>query len=351
MKTIRAGVIGLGGIGFAHLEGYQRQQDVAVVAACDTMTERIERARDEFGVPQIYTDYGELCDRGDLDVISVCTGHQWHAEMSIAALRSGCHVLCVKPMAMNALDARSMCRTAREAGRQLMIGQNTRLQPEAQILKRLIEAGRFGRIYYARTQALRRRGVPGAPSFYDGALSTGGPLLDIGVHVVDAAVWLMDFPKPLAASGQTYCELGRREDVVGTWDRGRYGVEDLAVGFIRFEGGLTLSVEASFAMHGRNTSNVTLFGTHMGAEMSPPQLYWDEADALMTASPEVPRPGESSHYVETRLFVDAVREEQPVPMPGEQSLVTMKILDAIYASTRAGGEVPIPWEDGESWTW
>lgn len=351
MKTIRAGVIGLGGIGFAHLEGYRRQEDVAVVAVCDRIAERIERARDEFGVSYVYTDYRALCDRGDLDVISVCTGHGVHAEMSMAALRAGCHVLCVKPMALNALDARAMCRTAREVGRKLMIGQNTRLLPEAQLLKRLIEAGRFGRVYYARAQALRRRGVPGALSFYDGALSTGGPLLDIGVHVVDAAVWLMDFPKPIAASGQTYCELGRREDVVGAWDRSRYGVEDLAAGFVRFEGGLTLSVEASFAMHGRNASNVTLFGTHMGAEMSPPQLYWDEAGVLMTASPEVSRPGESLHYVETELFVEAVREGTPVPMPGEQSLVTMKILDAIYASAQAGGEVPITWEEGESWTW
>ena len=170
-------------------------------------------------------------------------------------------------------------------------------------------------------------------------------MLDIGVHIIDAAVWLAGFPRPIAASGTTYCELGQREDVVGDWDRTRYGVEDLAAAFVRFEGGLSMTVESSFAMHGPDDFNLSLFGSQMGANLDPLQLYQDDAGAMMTVSPNVPRQRESAHYVETRLFVEAVREGKPSPMPGEQSLVTMRILDAIYASAHSGSEVPISGED------
>ncbi|MEK7765515.1 MAG: Gfo/Idh/MocA family oxidoreductase, partial [bacterium] len=253
MKTIRVGVIGSGGIAQAvHFPGWQKTEGVEIVACCDTREGTAREAARKFNVPQVYTDFKQMLREQKLDAVSVCTPNAFHMAPTLAALSAGVHVLCEKPIAMNAVQGRAMCAAAKKARRLLMIGLNNRFNGGSQALKRFVEAGELGKVYYGRVQALRRRGVPGWGVFIRKDMSGGGPLADIGVHLLDLALWLMGHPEPVTVSGNAYCNFGKRSNIFapwGEWDPKQYTVEDLGVGFVRFKNGATLSLEASWAAH------------------------------------------------------------------------------------------------------
>ncbi len=239
---VRVGVVGVG-IGRLHLEGYQKHPDAEIVALADVNEERARQTAKEFNVPQIFADYEKMLKEADLDAISVCTPNSLHAPVAIAAFQAGCHVICEKPIATSAKEGEKMVEAARAAGKIFMMAFNNRFRGDTQVLKKFIDDGVLGDIYYAKTGWLRRRGIPGIGGWFTTkAMSGGGPLIDLGVHVLDLALHLMGNPKPVSAYGSTYAEFGPKMP-----GGDKYDVEDLASGLIKFQNGATVLVEASWA--------------------------------------------------------------------------------------------------------
>ena len=346
MRTINVGVIGTGGIGAKqHIPALAKQPDVKILAVCDVNEAAAKEVAKEFNIPHVFTDYGELLKIGEIEAIHVCTPNKMHMPPTVDALNAGKHVIVEKPLARNAIEGGQMVEAARKNGRKLMVAQNLRFTHENAYLKRVVDAGELGEVYFARVWALRRRGVPSWGVFIDKEAQGGGPLIDIGVHALDLAMHLMGHPKPTAASGMAYTKIGNTPGHVGAWgawDYKNYTVEDYAAGFIRFENGVSMILESSFcANFGNEGMNVVLLGTKGGLETSPLKVYGESNGALTETVPSLIPSSGSSYEGEVRAFYDAIQNDTPPPVTGEQALNVMKILDAIYRSSDEGKEVPI----------
>jgi len=345
LKPIRVGIIGTGGIATAaHIPSYQKVEGVEVIAACDIIESVAKEVAEKFGIPKIYTDYRKMLQKEELDAVSVCTPNYVHKDPTIAALKAGVHVLCEKPIGMNAKEGAAMVTASRETGKKLQIGYCSRFGSGPQALKRFIDAGELGEIYYARTQALRRRGIPGWGVFGQKDKQGGGPLIDIGVHILDLTLWLMGHPKPVAASGQCYTKFGTRKDVIGLmgqWDTETFTVEDFAVGLVRFDNGATLSIESSFAANiEKDIFSAAILGTEGGCQTHPPMIFKEEHKTLTDVKPYGLKDVDI-YLAEIQAFIDAIRSDTEVLIPGEDGLMVAKIMDAIYKSSDLGKEVKI----------
>jgi predicted dehydrogenase len=348
-KKLKIGIIGSGGIAQGcHMPGYQSIPDLCeMVAVCDVDPEIAKTAADKFEITKTYYDYKQLLEDPEIDAVSIATPNKYHLQPTIDALRAGKHVLCEKPLAMNADEAREMCRAAKETGKILQVALQQRFSGPMRFMKDYIDAGHMGDIYYARAWALRRRGVPGWGVFIDKEKQGGGPLIDIGVHILDMTLHLMGYPKPVSASGKTWDMLGKNPDLHNNWgdyDRSKFTVEDFAVGFIRFDNGSVVTLESSFMANIEGDPFRTqLMGTKAGATV---KISGDDAVRIYTESDKqvydiipinVPRV-ESPHTAEVQAFVIAILDGKPSPVPGEQGLILNAIFDALYKSSETGKE-------------
>lgn len=354
MSKLKIGIIGVGSISENHIAGYLKRDDCELYAFCDINKERLEEKGEKYGVTRLYTDKDEmLATCPELDAVSVCTWNCAHAECSIAALKAGKNVLCEKPMAMNAKQAEEMKKAAEESGKLLMIGFVRRYGNDAETVMDFINAGTFGDLYYGKATYLRRAGAPGG-WFGDKSRSGGGPLIDLGVHVIDLSRYLAGNPKPVSVYGATFSKLGDRNNIK---NRGGYAsadadkekdvfdVEDFASAMIRFDNGFVLTVEASFSLNiGSGIGKIELMGTKAGTLIDPEVKIFTEQNGYLTnvtfdGSTALSFNGlfekEIAHYVE------CIKTGEPCRSPAEDGVIIMKILDAIYESARTGHEVVI----------
>ena len=354
--TLKVGIIGTGGISGMHYKGYARNDAVDVYALCDVTPAVLAEKSEAYGVPKerCFTDYKDLLKLKELDAVSVCTSNKYHCRQTIDALRAGLDVLCEKPMAMTPAEAKRMVDTAAKTGRQLQIGLMQRFRPDAQYVKGLVDDGVLGEIYYARCQAVRRRGVPSWGVFGQLAQQGGGGLIDIGVHQIDLTWWLMGAPRPVAVSGQTYRTIGDTPGhfgMFGVWDHKTYTVEDFASALVRFDNGATMSIECSFVANlDKDREGCNLVGRKGGAGLSPMSVVLERNGHLMDCTPQHlidvdPDSGMpikiGNHEKEVLAFCDAVLSGKPVPVPGSEAIWTQKIIDGIYRSAKLGREVKI----------
>ncbi|MCL4541884.1 MAG: Gfo/Idh/MocA family oxidoreductase, partial [Chloroflexi bacterium] len=253
MAKLRVGIAGTGGIARAvHIPGFKKLADrVEIVSAFDIDAERVAAVAQQFDIPYTFTSFGAMLDGPELDAVAICTPPSSHAPLAVQAFRHGLHVLSEKPVSINAAGAIEMVRAAKQAKRILMIGFQHRFSKPERAIKRLVEDGALGEIYYARAQSLRRRGIPGWGVFADKALSGGGPMMDIGVHVLDQTIYLLGNPRPVTVFGMTYQKLATHPGYnnFGPWDSSKFETEDFATSQVRFENGLTLLLEASWALN------------------------------------------------------------------------------------------------------
>jgi len=344
-QNIGVGIIGSGGIAQGvHIPGYQKLSNVSVVAVSDPVEASRMGASEKFGIDNAYADFNEMLKRDDIHAVSVTTPNFLHAEATIAALEAGKHVLCEKPLAMNAQEGEAMVAASQRTGMKLMCGFHFRFSPEVQCLKRFAQAGEFGDMYYARTQALRRRGIPGWGMFINKEKNGGGPLIDIGVHMLDSTMHVLGFPKPIAVSGQTYQKFGKRKDVMGLmgqWDYKNFTVEDFAAALIRFDNGATLSLESSFVANTAEQDKMSfqIFGDKGGATFNPLKMYKEQYQTLLDITPAYLPQGVQAHHAQIASFVDSIVNDKPVFTPGEEALEITRIIDAIYKSSETGAEV------------
>ena len=340
MKEIKVGIIGSGSIAtHKHLPGHLKVEGVSVIAACDIDLQRAQNFADEHEIEYVFDSHHDLLTMPEIDAVSVCTPNNFHAEPTIAALKANKHVICEKPIAGNAVDGQAMVDAQKVSGKILQIGLQSRFGTEARTLRRLYEDGLFGHIYYARAMTIRRRGMGLVPTFMQKSISGGGPLIDIGVHELDVLLWMIGYPKPVEAFGYATRKFGHRHDIVhdGDWDRSKFDVEDFAMGVIRFENDLTVNLETAWACHYQGMGGSFFMGDLAGASYHPMRIYTDQDGEMIDYEPK-PVTGFSGEF---ESFHQAIRQNLPSPVPAEEVLMTAKIFDAIYESSRIGRSVPI----------
>lgn len=353
---IRVGIIGCGGIANGkHMPRLAKVAEVEMVAFCDLIKERAEKAAKEYGTPdaKVYTDYKELLKDDSIDVIHVCTPNKSHADITIDALESDKHVMCEKPMAKTAPDARRMVEAAKRTGKKLTIGYQNRFNPESQYLYQACRRGDLGDIYFAKAHAIRRRAVPTWGVFLNEEEQGGGPLIDIGTHALDLTLWMVDNYKPKTVLGTTYRKLADQKNTAnawGDWDPEKFTVEDSAFGFVVMENGTTIILESSWALNTLDVgeAKTTLCGTKAGADMRDGlRINGVEFNKMYTKKPSLGAGGvdfyegisEDPGYLEARAWIDAViNDTDPVVLP-EQALAVTEILEAIYESAKTGKAV------------
>jgi len=346
-KPLRVGLIGAGGIlRGAHLNpGWTAVPGVELAAVCDVRREAAEALARDFRIPKVFTDFRELVGAG-LDCVDICTPNKAHTPAVLAALEAGLHVLCEKPLAATVREVRQMAEAARRNKRVLMTAQHFRFTDRIRALRRRVQAGGAGEFYHARVHALRRDLLPTAPGFIDPVLSGGGPCMDIGVHALDAAMHLMDFPVPVRVSGATAVHFAKGHEIPGgwgEWDRKLFGVEDFASGFVHFENGMTMVLEASWLGHQKEREDFSffLFG-RKGSVAWPSCEVFSAKDRVIYSEQVQPEAGlKPPHTEEILAFARAVREGGGSPVPVEETLKVTAILEGIYQSAKLGREVRI----------
>jgi len=342
-KKVRVGVIGAGAIGPAHMKGFQQAAGAELTAVCDTDKGRARAAAEQFGIPNVYLDHRKLLAADVVDAVSVCTPNSTHLQLALDALAAGKHVLCEKPISMSGREARRMVEAAKRARRILMTAQSMRYSGKARFLKQLVDSGRLGDIYYAKAAIFRRTGIPRG-WFQDRKQSGGGPMVDLGVHMLDLMWWMMGTPKPAVALGVTFDHLGTTGQGMGGWGvnyrPGKFSVEDLGVALVRFADGRAAGVEVSWATHTEDMFWVRFFGTKGGAQIFPDLALYEMADG--TKIDVTPHASQADGYTgETEHFISCIQRGQQPLSPGSQSVVVMDMLDAIYKSAGTGRAVTI----------
>ena len=353
-EKTRVGIIGCGGIANGkHMPSLKVVEDCEMVAFCDIILERAQKAKNEYGTEdaRVYEDYKELLKDESIDVVHVCTPNRSHSFITVDALEAGKHVMCEKPMAINTAEARKMLDAAERTGKLLTIGYQSRFRADSQYMKQEAENGTFGDIYYAKATAIRRRAVPTWGVFLNEYEQGGGPLIDIGTHALDLTLWVMDNYSPKYCVGTTYHKLNKdtnQGNAWGDWDPDKFTVEDSAFGFIVMENGATIVLESSWALNMLDPREAitTVCGTKAGGDMldglringirnNRQYVFKPEFNAGGAAFYDGATGG-TPQEVEAKQWIDAVRGGATPIVKPEQALVITKILEGIYESAKTG---------------
>lgn len=351
MSRLRIGVIGAGFIGRVHMEKFGELDDAVVVGCTDMSADLATAAARRFGLGRVFADADELIGSTDVDAVVVAVPNRHHADLTVSALRAGKHVLVEKPMALNADAARKIVDAQRASGLTVMVAHQMRWLPEPREVKRMAEGGELGEVYNAKCGMMRRKNIPGWGSWFTRMdESGGGPLIDIGVHVLDMAMWLLGNPKPVSVFGSTYAKFGPQRRGLGSWGTpqwdGRFDVEDLASAMIKMDDGATLTLEVSWAANtlSDNSHFIDLMGTEGGASIRGKRLVYTTQKFDRPVDVEAPVPvGEDHRTLLARHFLESVAAGTTPISDAVSGLVNNTILDAIYESARTGGAVELDW--------
>lgn len=357
-QQVKVGVIGCG-IATFHTSAYESEPRAKMVAIAGLDTDRCRALATKHNIPEVYSNYEDLIANADVDLISVAVPNFLHLPVALAAIKAGKHVLMEKPLARNSIEGEQMVNAARDAGVILAMAFNRRARPDMQVFKRYIDDGGVGDIYYGKAFWMRRNGIPGLGSWFTSKeLAGGGPLIDLGVHVLDMALWLMGNPTVVSVSAATYAEIGPQGK--GQWGGGRftvnpdqpYEVEDLASAFLRMENGATLQLETSWAGYSDHTDEfgVSLMGRNGGgslhvkdyASTGTLRLFGDVGGAPTDSTPRLQtKEVWDGHAQIIKGVIDGILHGSPVSPSGEEGLDRARLIDAIYQSAALGRELRI----------
>jgi predicted dehydrogenase len=347
-NTLKVGLIGTGGIvRGAHLKpGWTAVPDAEIVACCDVNEKAAQALADDFNIPHVFTDFREMLKLKELDAVDICTPNKVHTPAVIAALEAGKHVLCEKPLAVSTEEILAMREALKKTDRILMTAQHHRYSEAAVAIKAWVDTGALGEVYHSRVNATRRNWLPTSPGFIDPKLSGGGPCMDIGVHALDTALWLMNFPKPVRVSGRAHTNFAKGFDMPGgwgEWDRSLFGVEDFASGYIHFANGSTMALEASWLQHQEKEDfSATLLGKKSSVQW-PSGHFHSVANRTLIDGKLLPAAGRKpAHTEEILAFAEAIRTGKSSPVPIEQTIYVIAILEAIMLSSKLEKEVEVP---------
>ena len=339
MKKIKVALVGAGNIArVSHIPAYRKMEDVEIVAVCDARLEAAQRLAQEFDIPRAYAEHGTMLAECQPDVVSVCVPNKFHHGITLDALNAGAHVLCEKPPAMTVAEAQEMADAAKTNERLLTYGFHMRYGEEVRLLKAKIDRGELGRIYAAEARWLRRRGVPGWGVFTNKAVQGGGPLIDIGAHMLDAVAYLMDYPQVDYVCADQFDAIIKQghSGLFGAWNPEACTVEDAVFGQIHFKDGRMLRLDASFALNIRDkdVKEIKLYGDKMGASVFPLELYASSDEECGNQTYPFLK-DEDLHEREMFAFMDAVRGRAPLLVTAEQGVYVQRLISLLYESAEA----------------
>lgn len=340
----KVAIIGAGQVAEkVHAAYYKTRDELELVAVCDPSMERGEEFRVKNDFHKHYATAEEMFAVEKIDIVSICTPNRFHFDNVMLSLGHGAAVMCEKPPAMSASEAKAMWELADEKKVILAYDFHHRFSSEAQFLKQNVSL--LGEIYCVKATALRRSGVPGWGTFTNKEMQGGGPLIDMGIHMLDAAMFVLGFPKVKKVTAKSFQKIGTKKSMgtFGSWDPTKYTVEDSLFGFIELENGGLIELDTSFALHIKpeNMLNVDFFGDLAGGSLYPAEIYTDNAGEFeLLANKE--EPDENKHENSMKAFVDSVLGEGEVELAGaEQGYRIQKIVESLYESAEKGESVSL----------
>lgn len=351
---LKIGIIGTGWIAEAHIESYKRMKDVKVVAMADLIPGKAEKFAARYGIEgcRFYPDHKSLLDNEELDAVSICTYNTQHAPCAIYALEKGVNVLLEKPMCVTTEEAVEIMRAEKKSGKVLSIGFQPRFDENMQMIKKIVDSGVLGKIYYIQTGGGRRRGIPNS-TFIEKSTGGIGAMGDIGCYSLDCVLNAIGYPKPLTVTGYTSNYFGTSTEYQSEADAKRFNVDDFAAAFVRLEGGIILDFRIAWAMHLDTPGDSIIMGTKgslripstdcwNGTVGGPMTIYHDVAGAqTQTTIPVIESKGPGLFDRKIRSFLDAVKNGTPAPVPTSQILYNQAIIDHIVKSAELGREVEV----------
>ncbi len=351
-KKLKIGIIGTGWIAESHIQSYKQMEDVEIVAAADLIPGKAEKFMQRFGVEGVrfYPSHKEMIDNEELDGVSVCTYNTQHAAPTIYALEHGIPVLLEKPVSVTLEEAEAVCRAEKASGKFVSVGFQPRFDANMQMIKKIVDSGVLGKIYYIQTGGGRRRGIPGS-TFIEKSTGGIGALGDIGCYSLDMVLNAIGYPKPLTVSGYVSDFFGKDPKYNGA-DAARFSVDDFAAAFVRLEGDIILDFRIAWAMHVNTPGDTIIFGTEgalripstdcwNGSFYKPMTLYHDLAGERVETTIPLLKTGASLFDLKVRSFLDAVKNGTPAPVPTSQILYNQAIIDGICKSAELGHEIEI----------
>lgn len=346
MEKVKIGVVGAGNISCnAHLPAYARTQLASVEVICDLDLDRAKQAAERFGIPRVCSSVTEMIKEGGIEAVDVCTWNNAHSDVAVEAAHAGLHVMCEKPLALNLSEALRIEKSVKETGVKFMLAVPNRFRPENRRARALRDAGDLGEVYFARAAYVRRRGTP-LGWFTDLAHAGGGPVIDIGVHCIDAAWYIMGNPRPVSVLASTSYRIGDYKTLgVDRWHGtpcpdNQFNVEDSGAGCIRFENGAIMLFEAAWAINLPPRSEITVCGSKAGLTLDPLTVY-GEKDGYLNDETLTTEGETNAIFNEIEAFCKYVRSENDSPVPISQAVTLQRMLQGIYDSAAAGREVLI----------
>lgn len=352
MEKVKIALVGAGNIAKVHIDAYKNVPEAEVYAICDFNKETLDETAEKYGITRKYTDLDTMLkELPELDAADVCVWNCNHAECSIKALNAGLHVMCEKPMAYNTEEAIKMKEAADKNGKLLMVAFVRRFDDTTRVALDFIGKDYLGEIYYSKAQYVRRHGNPGG-WFSDKSKSGGGPVIDIGVHVIDLTRYLMGSPKPVSVYATVQSKLGNRmylNNHVGWTPKDAKPddpntVEDFSSALIRYDNGAVTHLEAAFDINGENINKCQLYGTKGGMDLTKGvKLYTEHNNYIADIDIDTNLLKDSCELFQSEMqhFVDCILGKAECRAKAEDGITVMKILDAIYESGRTGHEVII----------
>ena len=337
MNQLRIGIIGTGGIATGrHIPAFLELSDrVQITAVNDINLEKAKEAAEQFQIPHVFEKYQDVFPH--VDAVVICTPNKFHSEITVAALEAGLHVFCEKPMAMDAKEAENMVEAAKRAEKKLAIGFHYRFMREAQAAKKVMMEKEIGQPLVVRIQALRRRKVPGWGVFTNKILQGGGSLIDYGCHLLDLGLWLIGNPDPIEVSGTAYNHLSRQPDSVNLWgafNHETFEVDDHVTSYIRFNNGVSLFLETSWAANiEEDLETLSISGDLGGLKVFPFTMNYSKHGMLFNSKAAY-IPGEEDYgFLQAKNFVDACLNDGELIVKPEEALQVSRIIEAIYESS------------------
>ena len=361
-RIMRVGIIGTGWIAGAHMSQYVKMPDVKIVAAADLIPGKAEAFMEKWGIKdcRFYPSHKEMLDSEELDAVSVCTYNATHAECAIYALEKGVNVLLEKPMCVTTEEAVAICRAEKKSGKLLSIGFQPRCDANMQMVKKIVQSGELGKIYYIQTGGGRRKGIPTpfGTTFIEEKTAGIGALGDIGCYSLDMVLNAIGYPKPLTVSGYKSAYFGKNPEYFMAEGKPAeyadlFGVDDFGAGFIRLEGGIILDFRIAWAMHLDTSGDSIIMGTKgslripstecwNGSIGGPLKIYHEVAGrSVCTEIPMLPSDNDQNFYNKLRGFLDAIKEGGKAPVPSHEILYNQAIIDGIVKSSKLGHEIEI----------
>ncbi|MBI2440430.1 MAG: Gfo/Idh/MocA family oxidoreductase [Lentisphaerae bacterium] len=350
-NKVKVGIIGLGAIGAVHADAYRAAPDAEIAAICDIAEARLAALGGKYDVKRRFKDYRDLL-KSDLDAVSICVGNKLHRSVALAALKAGKHILLEKPMALNAGEAADIAAAGKKAKKIIQIGMVWRQAETTRVVRDYVQKGFFGNIYHLRAVLIRRRGIPGLGGWFTTkAASGGGPLIDLGVHLFDAAMYVSGLWQPTRVSAMNYAKFGkdlRNYRYVSMWAgppnyNGVCDVEDYSAGLVRFGKKASLVFEIAWAANTEDVQFIDILGDKGGARIfdgKPLTIFTEHNDLVANVSPLI-NEGANTFHRQADIFIKACQGKCPPAATAEQGVTLMKLIDAVYASSQGGREVAV----------